>query len=48
MYVVEMLNDAGEWETSVKKFRYIHTAIAWVMRGKLRSIYADVRYTKIG
>ena len=48
MYVVEMLNDAGEWELSVKKFRYIHTAIAWVMKERLREVFADVRYTKIG
>jgi hypothetical protein len=47
MYKIAMLNDASEWEYSVKTFKSVTTAIAYALKHKLREVWREVRYVKI-
>ncbi len=47
MYVLHMLNSGDEWEVSVKRFRFRHTALTYAIVNKLFDIYEQVEIVQI-
>ncbi len=42
-----MLNSADEWEVSVKRFRFTHTALDYAYKHNLFNIYDRIEVVKI-